>query len=686
MAMRATNQRFVIALLGALLLALWSVVGIWSWSKRQSTLEGSRHLLEQLTVAVEEQSSRMFKLAETSLVVCARWIAEHPDEDPASAPGFIALVEDLRKVSNTVIDIRMVDKSGGLHYIPRRQDAPLADVSDRDYFKAQSDPKTRGLFVARAVLSRVSGKWGLPISIPVDHSKSDVAVLFAAIELDRIIDVFEAERQKPTGAIAILRELDASFLFRAPMDEKLLGRSIAQSAEWQEELVVKPRGLYVSDSRFTDQVVKQVAFAHLKDYPLVAVVTAGIDDTLASWRYETAILVAIAAAMSVVGTVLALVLLRSMRAEEAAQRETERAHRHAQLILGAAGDGICGVDAVGMITFANPAADRMLGWKGQIPIGASLHCTVHHTKADGAPYLYEECPVCQTLGDGQTRDVQGEIFWRADGTSFPVEFVVTQVVEGGSPIGAVMVFRDVSEHHEAARILRHQAEELSRSNADLEQFAYVASHDLREPLRQVSSYVSLLERRYSTVLDEDGREFIRYAREGAKRLDRLIIDLLEFSRVGWHPPATAPVSLDEVVDEACAMLKTAIIESGASVSRADLGFNVVASREEMIRLFQNLIGNALKYRDAARSPVVQVTAALENDERVISVTDNGIGIDPEFGERIFGIFQRLHTRESYEGTGIGLAIAKKIVERRGGRIWVEPAPGGGSIFKLTLPS
>jgi signal transduction histidine kinase len=233
--------------------------------------------------------------------------------------------------------------------------------------------------------------------------------------------------------------------------------------------------------------------------------------------------------------------------------------------------------------------------------------------------------------------------------------------------------------------LRDYATALERSNADLEQFAYVASHDLREPLRMVSSYLGLLERRYGALLDQDGHEFIGYAKEGAVRMDRLVQDLLEFSRVGRHTTPPKPTPLAPLMQEVLRVLSRAIAEAGAEVVVPDTLPEIVCCGDELFLLFQNLISNALKFRTPERQPQIRIGAERQAQAWQLSVSDNGIGIAPEYFDRIFMIFQRLHTRTQYEGNGIGLAICKKIVERHGGRIWVESEPGEGTAFLFTIP-
>lgn len=266
------------------------------------------------------------------------------------------------------------------------------------------------------------------------------------------------------------------------------------------------------------------------------------------------------------------------------------------------------------------------------------------------------------------------------GNRFPVE-VSAVLVQFEGERHVFLIARDIAERKRAEFALKLQAEELARSNAELQQFAYVASHDLQEPLRMVNSYLTLLARKYGNALDRDAHEYIRFAVDGALRMHALINDLLVYSRVGTRDKCVQIVDLNGVFDAALANLRPAIDESSAEVTRDELP-KVLADKIQMTQLFQNLLGNAIKFRGVG-APAVHVGAAKQNGEWIISIQDNGIGIDRKFINRIFVIFQRLHTRDEYPGTGIGLAICKKIVERHGGRIWVEPQEQG-TLFRFTM--
>ncbi|MES9537950.1 ATP-binding protein [Actinomadura sp. NPDC000600] len=238
------------------------------------------------------------------------------------------------------------------------------------------------------------------------------------------------------------------------------------------------------------------------------------------------------------------------------------------------------------------------------------------------------------------------------------------------------------------RLLDEQTEELRRSNAELEQFAYVASHDLQEPLRKVASFCQLIERRYGDQLDERGKQYIEFAVDGAKRMQALINDLLSFSRVGRMARPEDSVDLDDVVRQALDNLSTLREETGAEVDVPELP-DVPGDRTQLVQLFQNLVGNAIKFRREGVPPRVAIDVRRAGDEWEFGCTDNGIGIEPQYADRIFLIFQRLHAREEYSGTGIGLALCKKIVEYHGGRIWLNTDERGdtpGTTFRWTLPA
>ncbi|MES3002634.1 MAG: PAS domain S-box protein [Pseudomonadota bacterium] len=311
-----------------------------------------------------------------------------------------------------------------------------------------------------------------------------------------------------------------------------------------------------------------------------------------------------------------------------------------------------------------------------------LSSSIWEQEVDGSPGK-EERAFDDAIAAAPETLVRELMMKGADGATFPAEVSRRAIRIDGRWI-IVMSSRDITERKRADEERQRHVNDLARSNHELERFAYVASHDLMEPLRMVGSYTQLLERRYRDRLDDDAREFIGFIVSGAQRMRSLLEDLLSYARVGRLQRKPGEVALDKVLDDALANLKVLIAEKGALIERGPLPV-VHCERGELMQLLQNLVGNALKFQEAGRAPVVRVAAAPNETGWTFSVEDNGIGIAPEYFERIFVVFQRLHARESYSGTGIGLAICKKIVESHGGRIWVDSQPGAGTTFHFTLP-
>jgi PAS domain S-box-containing protein len=272
---------------------------------------------------------------------------------------------------------------------------------------------------------------------------------------------------------------------------------------------------------------------------------------------------------------------------------------------------------------------------------------------------------------------------RRDGSVFPIEAMLSPLTTTGEGVLLTVAIRDITTRKQAQALLLQTVEELNRSNEELGQFAYIASHDLQEPLRMVASYTQLLSKRYKGKLDADADEFIAFAVDGANRMQRLIQDLLAYSRVGTKGQELLETSSEEALEHALMNLGGAIEDSGAVVTHDSLP-SVLADEGQLVQLFQNLVGNAIKYQSPG-TPRIHVSSARQGRTRwLFSVQDNGLGIEAKYFERIFGMFQRLHRREEFEGTGIGLAICKKIVERHGGSLAVESALGHGSTFRFSL--
>ncbi len=350
-------------------------------------------------------------------------------------------------------------------------------------------------------------------------------------------------------------------------------------------------------------------------------------------------------------------------------------------LLELAPDAIIIIDSDGQITLVNRMTETMFGYPRSELIGQKIEVLLperfrhhHHRHRQG---YFSDAHV-RPMGSGMELFAQ-----HRDHSEFPVEISLSPLQTSTGQLVTAVV-RDITERQQARKALEQYANDLEHSNAELEQFAYVASHDLQEPLRMVASYAQLMARRYNNQLDQDADEFIEYIVDGATRMQTLINDLLAFSRIGTRGQPFEMTDSNVVLQRALNNLQMAIKEQNVVLSHDDLPL-VIADSMQLLQLFQNLIGNAVKFHGDA-PPVIHVGARSEDGKIIFSVADQGIGIEPQYGERIFQLFQRLHGITEYPGTGIGLAICKKIVTLHGGDIWFEPQPGKGTCFYFTLPS
>jgi PAS domain S-box-containing protein len=369
----------------------------------------------------------------------------------------------------------------------------------------------------------------------------------------------------------------------------------------------------------------------------------------------------------------------AIRSDITERKRAEEVHEHLAAVVDSSEDAIISKDLNGTINAWNRGAEKIFGYTASEVVGKPMLMLF-------PPELVDEEPsILARIRNGQSIDHFETVRIRKDGTRIDVSATISPIRDSsGAIVGASKIARDITERKQAERQLAAQAEELARSNADLEQFAYVASHDLQEPLRMVTTYTQLLSERYRGKLDENADKFLGYAGEGAQRMQVLIQDLLAFSRIGRNGYTSASVDCCAVMKEVLLTLDSAIQESGAIVTHAELPA-VWADRTQVAQVFQNLIGNAIKFR-GKEPPAVSVRAEKTDQQWQFSVSDNGIGIAPEYAENIFVVFQRLHARTEYPGNGIGLAICKKIIEHYHGKIWLQSQAGSGSTFKFTLPA
>ena len=381
---------------------------------------------------------------------------------------------------------------------------------------------------------------------------------------------------------------------------------------------------------------------------------------------------------------------------QARTKDLQKLQRRYEHILNSAGEGICGLDARGKTTFVNPAVARLTGWKLEELIGKSEHEIFGGSGTDGQAALAADQP--------------GErVFHRRDGTAVAVEFVKTPINENGQVVGAVLVFKDITKRKQAEDTLAQKAAELTRSNAELEQFAFVASHDLQEPLRKIQAFGDRLKTKCEGTFAVEARDYLERMQNAAARMRRLIDDLLAFSRVIRSGEPFVPVDLAAVAKEVLGDLEVRIEKSGAKVEVGGLPV-IEADPMQMRQLLLNVIGNSLKFHPPGGVPSVKIRSRLiDPDSAVdtayfkrfsvgadptpgsrqlceISVEDNGIGFEEKYLEKMFAVFQRLHGRTEYEGTGVGLAVCRRITDHHHGTIIGKSRLGEGATFIITLPA
>ena len=361
------------------------------------------------------------------------------------------------------------------------------------------------------------------------------------------------------------------------------------------------------------------------------------------------------------------------------QKKVSELQERLAAIVESSDDAIVSKDLNGIIRSWNRGAERLFGYTADEIVGK-------HISTLAAPDRLDEFPkILERLIRGERIDHYETKRKTKDGKILTVSLSVSPIRDSnGKIIGASKVARDITERERQAQALRDANAALLRSNADLQQFAYSASHDLQEPLRMVATYSELLRREFGSKLGPSGDEYIAYTVQGALRMEQLLKDLRAYTlaSVGGQEPE-GDIDADDSLDKALANLKGAIAESGASISRTALP-RVRIHAVQLEQLFQNLIGNAIRYK-SADPPQIHVAAVRQGSDWLFSVQDNGIGIDPRYKEQVFELFKRLHSLSEYPGTGMGLAICRRIVERAGGRIWVESESGRGSKFYFTIP-
>ena len=500
---------------------------------------------------------------------------------------------------------------------------------------------------------------GEPVRLPL-HAPKEIADLVEAfrhhIERERL---FNAAVQSSTDAILTL-SLDGKITAWNPAAEKLFGYST-------EEIVGQPLETLVPADRIDEcRAFRRNLLKGLSTGPVETV-------RLAKNGQRADVSLSVSPVRSLSGEVTGA---SASYRDVTARKQADAIFRMA---VEASPAAMLMAEQDGRIVMANSEASNMFGFPPDELVGKHVEDLMPErirSKHKDLRQAYAAQPAKRFMGSGQ-----GLRGLRRDGSEFPLEVALNPIELPEGPM-VLSVVVDITERQRAAAELEQRTDELKRSNAELQQFAFVASHDLQEPLRMVTSFCELLKERYGETLGEDGKEFVDFAVDGAQRMRQLINDLLDYSRLQTRTVSLTPVSAGNALDIALLNLAASITERNAQIFAGDLP-TVMGNESQLVRVFQNLISNALKFTKG-RSPQVEITAEAKHDHWLFTVRDNGIGIDPRHKDAIFGVFQRLHGRDEYSGTGIGLAVCKRIVDLHGGKIWVESVPQEGAAVHFTL--
>ena len=379
------------------------------------------------------------------------------------------------------------------------------------------------------------------------------------------------------------------------------------------------------------------------------------------------------------GNIVCRVMVRDISERKQMEQALRDKEEYFRLLTERSSDVVSILDKDGVILYVSPSVQSVLGYEPPDLIGKNTFDLIHPDDRQKVVGILEDT----VRKPGKILTVESRLQHK-DGSWRYLESGGRNLFQEPAVRGILVNSRDVTERNLAEKELRKKTEELIRSNAELEQFASAASHDLREPLRTITGFLKLLSKRYKGRLDEKADEYMNFTIDSVNRMDGLLREMVELSRLGSEGQRMRPVDFNLVVEKVIRDLHSVVEGSGAQITFGELPI-IIASESQIARLFQNLISNGIRFRSKEK-PKILISASRRDDEWVFSVRDNGIGIEPQFLERIFVVFQRLHTRDEYEGTGVGLALCRKIVELHGGRIWAESEPGKGSTFHFSLPA
>jgi PAS domain S-box-containing protein len=668
----------LIALAVMLSLVIAALTAYEIYRQRHAVLSDAEQYLTSLVLSMAEQTENAFAAADT---VADTIIMSVPTKLESESGEIIhKRLKDLVAGIQVVENFGVFDSQGNAIAYSRVFPTPPTNISERDYFKTLSEKNGPNVVITTPVLSRITNKPVIPYARRLNGPDGSFrGVVVVAVNPEFFRDSFKVALIRPGSAFAIFHS-DSTLLVRHPHLPNLIGKSFPNLKLFDELRNKSSANLYYV-SNTIDSVSRVISYHHLKNYPLIITASLNEGDLLAEWQRNALRLGGGAAASILLLAVLMVVIIRQLRRQEEQTKALEASESHYRTLYNDTPVMLHSIDANKKIT---NVSDYWLG-----KMGYSREEVLSRRSVDFMTPESREMALSMRLP---------EFFVNGKIDGFPIQMVtkagelidillsaVAQYDEQGKFKQSLSVLIDVTERNRLDAQLRKTLEELERSNADLEQFAYVASHDLQEPLRMVSTYVQLLARRYKGQLDADADDFIGFAAEGAQRMSRMISELLEYSRIHSEVNPFDLVDLNKIFQTALDNLRASIVSKEARVETGPLPI-VRGERSQLTSLLLNLIGNGLKYSREGIAPHISISAERDGEFWRISVTDNGIGIEGEYLEKIFRLFQRLHARGVYEGTGIGLTVCKRIIEHHGGRIWAESEPGKGSCFIFTIPT
>ncbi len=660
--------------------AILSLAGYFLWQSRAMLHERAANNAETLVNVLEQFVFTSIHESEVLLQMASDEYRRELQAGRYDPNAFADYLTFNRKRIPAIANLRVSDASGQIRFGENGLLERPADISDRPYFAAARDNGNR-LVISPPVLGRISQEWVIPVAWRLDGPAGRFdGLLVANLQTKKFTDLFASLKSGP-NSVVVLFDADASINLRYPEPKgpgSTIGRKIG-SPEFKEFWQQGIRTATYRAQSTTDGIWRTYSYRQVGNYPLFVMLGVAEDDIMAPWKMQAAIT---ATALVILGILLTLVWVLQRKAM-ADQRKAAAELRQSETRLATILDSL---EATVYVSDMNTHEVLFINRYLRDMIGDVVGQLCWKTLQSG---MNGPCDFCTTpyllATDGTPNDTYiWENFNPALGRWFQRHDRAIPWTDGH--LVRMQIAIDITERKLAKVALQEKAEELLRSNAELEQFSYSISHDMRQPLRMISSYLQLLQNGLGDTLNAEQREYFHFAIDGAQRLDAMLRGLLDYSRVGRKGEPPAWIESRTALDEALLFLRPLVAEAQAEICIEGEWPRLLASPDELLRLLQNLIGNALKFRVEGRPPVVIITSQVIAGHWRLNVADNGVGILPDQIDRLFQVFQRLQARATYEGTGIGLALCRKIAEHLGGRIWAESAgEGQGSRFCLELP-